>query len=265
MGSTLLFGWLEMVGPDESEAGFVRFNLVEKIPFDGEIAARISKALTSARVNEVAGAQLQTRLGKTKYREFLAKVAAPKRDTVRKGDFGEVLAACCLEDTLGYHVPVKKLRYAKIRRDDLPTGIDAIALAVDASSRLSEVCFLESKLRTGQDNGFAVEAHDQLELTWRESLSEHQLFMMNVLADRGHVLLDDFLAYMADQHTCVESFSIALHSEATAWSDLALEKLSELPPSLKPLTVYLFRVSQLAAAIQESFDHIGLTPDDEDD
>jgi hypothetical protein len=265
MSSGLLFDWLRLSNPDSTDPAFARIDVSEIRPFDDRVASAIAKALIEARVDPAVSAGLLRRLGKSRYEEVIAAAVDPSKDRTRRGDFGEILAAYAMENALGYEVPVKKLRYAKMRNDDQPRGIDVVALRSADGVRLTEVCYLESKLRTGKDAAFGVEAHDQLMKAWQTNTPVCHIFLMNVLADKGHPLLESLMDFMANVSQCETTFCIALHSDAEAWSDNTLVNLSKAPPSLSPLTVLICKMAELSRSVDACFEAIGVSLVDEDD
>jgi hypothetical protein len=84
------------------------------------------------------------------------------RISVRRGDFGEVLAAEAAEDFDGLVVPVRKLRYQIDPNQTLP-GSDVVAFVFsdDGSDELDDLEFIESKYRTNPPTDIAVDAHER--------------------------------------------------------------------------------------------------------
>jgi hypothetical protein len=264
MGVKLLFNWLRIPDHDLSERAFVRVDISAAATFDPTIAALVGQALLSARVNPNVSEALRLRLDKPKYAALLAATADPKRNRTRKGDFGEIIAAHSMEYAFGYEIPVKKLRYAKMRSGDQPTGIDLVAFKTNGGA-LTELCYIESKLRTVPDKDFGVEAHDQLELAWQSTAAEYHMFLLNVLDDQRHVAFESFCDFMAGEGQCETTFCIALHSDSVAWNEDTISRLSKKPPTLNPLTVLVYRLPDLAESIETSFASIGLHAADDDD
>lgn len=261
----LLFNWLRVSSPDTSFPAYVRFDILEGASFSSSIAKLVATALLEARVHPLVEQKLASRLTRSKYSKLMKSLTTPTRKLTRRGDFGEILAACCMETLLGFRVPVKKLRYAKMRPNDQPKGIDFIALKLDHAGHLQDICYVESKLRTGTDKNYAVQAHDQLRDICAVASSDFHLFLMNVLADTNDPLLDDFVDFMADTQTCTTRFFLALHADAATWDDAALDNLKALPPTLKPLSVLLFRAKALKDSIKRAFAILGLQESEEDD
>lgn len=83
------------------------------------------------------------------------------RVSVRRGDFGEALAAEAAEALDEMVVPVRKLRYQIDPNQTLP-GSDVVAFVLDDDGGIDDLEFIESKYRTAPHLDLAVEAHDQL-------------------------------------------------------------------------------------------------------
>jgi hypothetical protein len=79
------------------------------------------------------------------YTKFVNK-SIPSLDNMKKGRFGEIIVCEILSELLGFTIPVKKLQYQVTANQSLP-GTDALALKF-TDDKISEICFVESKLRT---------------------------------------------------------------------------------------------------------------------
>ena len=88
----------------------------------------------------------------------------PARPRAKRGRFGEALAVAALAEFDGYVVPVEKARHAVTGGQSQPST-DALALRVDDSGEIVEVCFVEVKLRTTSDNAAPMQGVRQLAQT----------------------------------------------------------------------------------------------------
>jgi hypothetical protein len=87
----------------------------------------------------------------------------PKTKTARSGDFGEVLATEIAEQTLGFIVPVRRLRW-KDGRNMALRGDDIVGVRIDAKGKLTALLKGESKSYATLTNaaiGKAAEALDR--------------------------------------------------------------------------------------------------------
>lgn len=86
----------------------------------------------------------------------------PKTKTARSGDLGEVLAAEIAEQTLGYIVPVRRLRW-KDGRNMALRGDDIIGIRVDANGNLVGLLKGESKSYARLTNAVIEKAAEALD------------------------------------------------------------------------------------------------------
>jgi hypothetical protein len=259
-----LFGWLAASPPDDSSGTYSLITIESVGPLDAAISKQVTQALISARIHDAFIAKARLRLSKPKYEKLLA-AADPGDYLTRAGDFGEIVAAEALHSLFGYYLPVKKLRF-KIRKEDQPTGIDIVAFKVAEDQRtIRGVCYTESKLRTTTNTTFARDAHDQLKRTWKAAEGELHVFVGSILEDKQDPVLNSFYDFLNGESGITVSFCLALHSDKDTWSNTALTNLHELPPTLEPLLVHLYRIEHLADAIKSCFDSIGIAIEDDDD
>ena len=249
MNDTLLLDWLRSEDAGATDPAFERIDFSSVGNLTCEIVALVAAELISARMDPMVEAGLKERLTKEKYSEMLEVVANPVNEKTQKGDLGEVLAAVSLVKHLGFVVPVKKMRY-KIRSTDQQTGVDVSGFRLDEERRIIEICYLESKLRTVRDTAFAVEAHNQLlSAASGGVLVAYHNFLASALKSEGAEMLEAFLDAICGTFPCRVSFFVALHTDPAVWSETAVMNLARRPPSLDPLTVMVFRIADLSAAI----------------
>ena len=91
------------------------------------------------------------------FRELL-----PKTKTARSGDFGEILATEIAEQTLGFIVPVRRLRW-KDGRNMALRGDDIVGVRVDASGKLLTLLKGESKSYAKLTNAVIEKAAEALD------------------------------------------------------------------------------------------------------
>jgi hypothetical protein len=264
--SAPLFGWLEPGAEDRSRPIFTLTEVRETVAFEPTIQARIVAELESARINDAFRNRLQARLTKEKYARVVAAAApAGNRETTRKGDFGEVVSALSMSHHFGYEVPIKRLRY-KQRSGDLLTGIDVVAFRRDPTDgAITEMCYVESKLRTTEDPYAATGGHTQLRESWVSTCSELAIFIGNVLAERNDPLLEPFVDFLANESGGKSSFCIAVHTDAAAWSPNTVAQLESVTNPLTPLHLVVYHIADLADRVRACFDALGMDVDDTDD
>lgn len=214
--------------------------------------------------------------------EFLAKAAEmlpegtartlvqsrlPEPSILRRGFFGELLAIRALETFHGHTVPIKKLRYRTTNRDS-PKATDVLAIKVDSNHQITEVAYVEAKLRTTRSGitRLAIEAHDQLK---RDCIPESPAilgFAVAVLVERRDPLADVILRYLRDRTTQeIDSHHIFLVMDDGCWRDSDLTPLIEHESLLDPLAVHVVRISDLPQKVQHVYELIGVEAMSDDD
>lgn len=190
-----------------------------------------------------------------------ARIAAaqPQGVTARRGEFGEVLSSAVLSEFHGYTIPVEKLRFA-IRGDQSLPGTDIIALKLGSEGGISEVCFVESKLRTTQDTGAAQRGYEQLTSDHEQRAPEMLFYVAARLHDRRDPLFAEFMRYMRTRETAIDrdSFRLTLTWERATWSETVLQNLEDDEVELDPLTVHVVLIHDLAQLTDELFTAIGV-------
>jgi hypothetical protein len=94
----------------------------------------IEAALTAAITDHLVGLELLERLVAPSALAA-ATQRIPKTPRERSGDFGEILAACWVDECTEFHLPVKRLRY-KADREFPMQGDDLVAVSNDERPRL---------------------------------------------------------------------------------------------------------------------------------
>ncbi len=185
------------------------------------------------------------------------RTSTPPR--VKRGDFGEALFGAVLEEQHGYEIPVPKLRY-KVTASQTLTGTDILALKIDESRVISEVCFVETKLRTNRDNAVAVEGCRQLADDYSEKVPGILSFISQRLFERNDSRLEPFLAYLRsrDDLTNIDTFRLAVFWDYNSWRETALENLEDSDVAVSPLRVHAVRIQDLSALIDTAYTAIGI-------
>jgi hypothetical protein len=194
----------------------------------------------------------------------------PIQETNKRGDFGEALIVEILEQFHGYKVPVYKLRY-KITSDQRLPATDAIAVKVDKYGNVTEVCFIESKLRTrfiNLDCDVATKGCNQLQNDYDSEIPAIIQFVATRLYESSDSLLEPFLSYMRSRidNTDKDTFRLGLCWERTEWDELVLENLEENNNvNLPKLTVHVIRINNLKQITDELFNTLGIIELSDDD
>ena len=191
--------------------------------------------------------------------QALAASSQPKGFRMRRGEFGEVLSSAMLQQFHGYTIPVQKLRFAISSDQSLP-GTDVIVLRLDSQRKITEVGFVESKLRTGSDTGAAVQGYKQLKHDYEQQQSDMLHFVAQRLYERNDLLKDEFMKYMLDREDRRDrdSFQLFLIWEQPGWSETVLQNLEDNDVELDRLTLHVTLVQNLGQLTEKLFRSIGV-------
>jgi hypothetical protein len=172
-----------------------------------------------------------------------------------------------LMDFFGYSIPVPKLCFAITANSTLPST-DAIAVKSSAGN-LTEVCFVESKLRIRDDSSIAKKGYSQLVSDYSKKFPDMIRFVTEQLLRDDDPLANSFLAYLFDRRETVarESFFLGLVCDQTSWSENALANLEAeiTDPTLPRVMVAAVRIKSLEDLSDKLFRSIGITQVLEDD
>lgn len=180
--------------------------------------------------------------------------------TFRRGYFGEALIGEILVQIFDYIIPVQKFQYAIIANQSLPrTDIIVIKKNKD---EISEICFVESKLRTINDTTAAVDAFNQLKIDYSKEIPDLMFFILCRLQERKEPLFLDFLKYMFDPRDTsdIEKFIIGLVYDVAYWSETTLKNLDDeiKTNSNYNIIIKLVKINDLALLIDNVYDRIGI-------
>jgi hypothetical protein len=190
----------------------------------------------------------------------------PTVSSAKRGEFGEVLMTEILSNFHGYTIPIFKLRFKMTANQSLPST-DILALKIDATGAITEVCFVESKLRTTADAMVAVEGCRQLQQDYEAKLPDILAFVAARLYERDDPVYETFRAYMRHRRDTTEqdTFRLSLCWEHTAWRERVLENLQDAGVEVPRLTVHVMRIYHLRQLTDELFAEIGVVAVSDDD
>ena len=199
----------------------------------------------------------------------VAGYRVPSTDQVKRGDFGEVLMSAVMEQFHDYEVPVQKLRHKLMGNQTLP-ATDVLAIRVDDTGSVEEVCFVESKVRTARDNDVAVEGCEQLRKDYDSETPAILPFVFTELRKKRGEKDTVFLAFRAylrdrDDNKHLDTFRLALCWEDTAWREKVLENLEENLVALNKLHVHVVRLGNFRHLTEELFAEVGIHGVSEDE
>jgi len=246
---------------------FDLIEIEEKNEIDHKIEPFLTKLLQEYRFDPNLFQKLASRLGWSNVEKIILNSTLPTVQTARRGYFGEVLTSAMLSEFFGYVIPIKKLRYAISANQSLP-GTDVIAIKKQAGA-ISEVCFVESKLRTTSDTTASVQGYRQLKEDYSQRIPDMILFVLSRLYENEDPLFEDFFKYVSTRKDMsgIERFCLGLTWEHGTWTETVLKNLEEETddPSFPRLVVHRTRIKNLAEHLKELFKAIGVTGASEDD
>jgi hypothetical protein len=187
----------------------------------------------------------------------------PAQPRARRGRFGEVLAAAALNEFDGYVVPVEKARYVVTGGQSQP-ATDALALRIDTIGEVSEVCFVEVKLRTTADMAAPMEGARQLAADYAKKIPDIVTFAAARLHERSDPLYEPFMRYFASREADLrDTFCLTAVYDTCHWRETALTNLDDDQQEIAPLRVVAMRLAELRALVDDVFERAGLIADDD--
>jgi hypothetical protein len=255
-----LDAWLTVDEPKPCPYVFKLIEVNERLSPDEHIKVFLGKEMLSSYRNLD---YLKFRYGKRPQEQltkYLLDNAFPSQENqidknVGQGDFGEILAGLIVTYYADLEVPLKKMRWKFNRsRSTFCTDI----MAHNKGSTISDVYYYEVKTRlrikkekvNGVSNHITINAHNAL-LKDQEAPNE-------AIADflsRFYFEIDEF--DKADQygdlviarHNYTRNFGLFFIINKTSLIKRILQELHDLPPALKPLTVTVVLIQDLAKII----------------
>lgn len=217
--------WLKYTSKDDSSFGQFVINYISEstAPTD-EIKSGLASMMMSAWTDPELIANICDKIGWPETKKFLSETV-PSSKTAKRGEFGEALTYEILEKMIGFKVLVKKLRYKVTSGQSLP-GTDILAVKLVKGS-ITEVCFIECKLRTVHDNQAAVDAYNQLLGICKQRYSDIVKFTASRLKDSKDSLFETFKEYMLNNsnQSQIETFRVSLIYDKSAWNIKVIEPL----------------------------------------
>lgn len=201
---------------------------------------------------------LSEKYGFTSLHQNLLADRSQSIQSVRRGDFGEVIAAEFLREIEGYTIPVAKLRFKFASNQTLP-GADCVAITLSGKA-LSKVAFVESKFRTSLDLAVAVTGCKQLKDSVEKDGSEILTFIARQLRSNGDDLATAFEDYIFQRNEDLTCYLLMILHDSSSWDERILRNLHDEEIDLEPLHVYVTRVSDLANLADSAFCHLTTGP-----
>ena len=253
--------WLTPSPRAASDFSFEVTDLEEtsKIPSSAELA----DLLTESYWGEDYLADLADRYGYSKVRDKFLAVRVGTQLSVKRGDLGEAVTVSYLKSAESYHIPVQKLRHKVSPNQTLP-GTDCVAFKL-SNGVLTEVLFVESKLRTSLEYSVAVTGARQLK---QDADSENPViltFVARRLKEAGDPLTELFESYLFERNTELDKYLLMLLHQAENWTERILENLEDAKIEVEPLNVYVAKIANLKELADGAFSVMGaeVVEDDE--
>ena len=245
--------WLTPSPRETSDFSFEVTDLEEtsKIPSSAELA----DLLTDSYWGEDYLADLADRYGHSKVRERFLMARVGPQLSVKRGDFGEAVTVDYLKSAEGYHIPVQKLRHKVTANQTLP-GTDCVALKL-SDGILTEVLFVESKLRTSLESSVAVSGARQLKQDADNENPVILTFVARRLKDADDPLTELFESYLFQRNTALDKYLLMLLHQADSWTELILENLEDEEIEVEPLHVYVAKIANLKELSDGAFSVMG--------
>ena len=241
---------------------FDLFDVDEHQTLTPDMELYLENLLLEARLNTDMLRDAAKILGWTRTQELLVSPTQPCGHNKRAGDFGEVLTNALLAEMYGYTIPVQKIRFGVSDEQSL-SGTDTIAIR-KTDGAISEVCYVESKLRTKNDNFSslaALQGYQQLKTDYSDKVPDMISFMLARLYDKNDPLFYDFLNYINKRQdlTSIDRFRIGLVWEYGTWKESILELLEEEADGTTPkLSVHRVRIHGLSSIVKKLYDNLGV-------
>ena len=262
----MISSWLEQLPFNPQPDEFEGFHLVEKSLPTSTIKEYVANLLLEEHAAKDFIDDLISDLGWEKVRETFLERYRLGYLTGKRGDFGEILSIEIMRSFLHFLVPISKFRYKLIPGQSLPST-DALGIKLNEKKEISEVCYLESKLRTKKYRMAAVEGHNQLVLDYKKRVPDILFFIYQRLRETKHELFGPFRRYLISRSNTAENdrFHLSLCWEHNEWDNAPLVALLDNGINLPNLMVSVTRISNLAPLVDEIYTMLGLTGPFEDE
>jgi len=258
--------WLNPMRRNPSGFTFNVTNLQENlssVPTHAQLASLMIEAYWGTDYLSVLADSAARYGGWEAVRERFLQPRAGIRMAVRRGDFGEAIAAEYLKEVEQYHIPMPKLRFKMAANQTLP-GTDCIAFKLD-NARLVEVCYVESKVRTSLELSVAVAGAGQLRQDADATMPESLTFVARYIRGANNPLTEFVEQYIFSRDTELDSFKLLVFHENAAWDERILQNLEDAEIGLEPLEVYVAKIANLATLSDAAFRVLGASGVIEDD
>jgi len=228
---------------------------------DESVKSDLKQIFIQSSVNLDLLKSLTKKYGWDKSYELFVASGQPSNRNMAKGRFGEILLVGVLKEFFDYIIPIHKLQYTITKNQTLPS---TDILAIKATSEISEMCFVESKLRIVDDINAPVIAYQQLMEDQTYEIPDIIKFAMNRLADKNDPLVDAFILYLLEPIDVTikkDVFRIGVIYEKEKWNEKSFEKLDKEITGSKRIYVDLLKIEGLQSFVENIYQYLGVTLD----
>lgn len=194
----------------------------------------------------------------------LVSSMTPTNPNMRKGYFGEMIAARCLQEFDGCCVLVQKPGFAITADQSLP-GTDVLAAHLD-NGEITSLIFTEAKVRTARDPRVLLQAAQQAISDSENEYSPMIGFALRRIHESDKAAGREFLSFLSRRRDgATNDFQyVYLVLERGAWSVDDVSKLDEICPLPSGFRVSVVEIEKLKQLIDESYARIGMAVDEYD-
>ena len=255
--------WLQGSAPSTADSGAL-IQLIAETSRPADLVSTLARELVEARFPPQLLADYADVLGIRSASEILHGLA-PRRPKIRRGYFGEVIAASCLRDLDGCWIPVQKLR-SMITSDQSLPGIDVLGARI-AEDGFKTLIFVEAKVRTTRDRRVILKATQELLVDFEKQFPSILHFTAIQLQQRADPMYRPFLAYLKrrGQLDTEDLPYVYLLLEKGIWSQDDLSFLEDIAPLPTGFRISVIEIDNLAKLVDDAYASIQILVDDSDD
>ncbi|MHB8603271.1 MAG: Hachiman antiphage defense system protein HamA [Nitrosotalea sp.] len=258
----MLSEWLENKPRAKASAKFDVIDYLEKPSRNDEIIKNdLSKIFFQNTLDYDYLKKLSESIGWERTKKEFIEGTIPKKKNMKRGRFGEMLSSSILEEYHGYAIPIHKLQYTITSGQSLP-GTDLIAIKKN-DSEITEMCFVESKLRTTSNTKAITEGYLQLEKDKHGGIPAMLKFVMARLADKKDPLLQLFINYLILRTDSRDTFRVVAVYDKKHWSETSLTNLDQEITSIRhKLVIDVVQMEDLQKVVEAFYNSIGYEIDE---
>ena len=249
----MLDEWLEH---SQRPPNSLNFNVVEINEKDGRNLKKVNEIFKNIFLDNTISYDLIEKISKKiGWNDTFVKFISPrlpKQKDMKKGKFGEMLEGTILEEFFDFVIPIKKWRYAITSDQSLPST-DIVAIKSD-ESKITEMCFVESKVTGTDDKKLVTVAYEQLMSEQTKGFPQILSFIIARLVENKDPLSERFIDYCLEKDRNNDSYRVCTVYDKQKWADKSLENLNEVVTRSTPnLTVDVIRIESLDDVIKEVY------------